>query len=151
MRGGCTCLRDEDCNIDQIPALCAGSCGGLGLRLCLADTDCQALPCQLTAKVCQWPQGRTCNADADCDPLPLCVNQMGRQFCVWSQTGMDTCTTNDDCLCVPGDPGQPNRCFGTGRPCNTGADCKLSCQNGGCLLGASCAPSEGLGCPDVRP
>jgi len=148
VRGACTCLRDQDCTIDEIPPLCAGSCGGLGLRLCLENSDCQSLPCERRNMQCQWPQGRSCMNDSQCDPLPLCVTVQGQApFCVWSNPQAPVaCRQNSDCLCNTTN----NQCFGTGRPCRTAADCTLSCRGGGCVLGAACAPEEGLSCQDVR-
>ncbi len=149
--GNCTCLTNQDCNIDTIPPRCMGTCGGLGLQPCLADTDCITTCVMDRNTVCQWPQGRSCTMDSECESLPLCAPIGGQQLCVWSgATNQTPCTQNSDCLCVPDQMGGPSRCFGTGRECTTGADCELTCSNGGCILGATCAPQEGLSCEDVR-
>ena len=149
LRGRCTCVNDQDCAIDQIPPLCVGSCGGFGVRLCLSDADCDFPPCDLTQRVCQTPQGRACSTDAECDATPLCgpFGPGGQNVCLNSPNAASPtpCARSEDCLCLTG------RCFGTGRPCSGGAQCTPPCQGGGCVLGASCGPSQGLHCPDVRP
>jgi hypothetical protein len=139
LRGFCTCANDNDCTIDQAPPTCAGSCGGLGVVPCTNNNEC-ATSC---VRSCQWPQGRACSQDSECEPLPLCapIGPGGGNACI---TNLAPCNTNDDCLCNGG------RCVGTGRPCTSGQECRLSCQGGGCLLGAACAPVEGLSCNDVR-
>lgn len=143
LRGFCTCINDQDCNTDSAPPACLGSCGGLGLQACQTDNDCAILPCETNSKQCQWPQGRACQQDADCDPLPLCADLPGvGQICVTD--GVTPCQTSADCQCANG------TCAFTGRPCGSAADCNLPCQGGGCVLGAACAPIQGLLCPDVR-
>lgn len=142
-RGACTCLRNEDCAIDELPPACVGSCGGLGLRACRVDGDCQALPCDLTRKMCQRPANRSCNNDSECDSFPICADLgTGSTVCIFDGR---PCATPADCLC-----GMDGTCVGTGRPCAGPQDCEIQCQNGGCVLGAACAPNEGLSCEDVR-
>lgn len=140
LRGFCTCVNDQDCAFDAAPPTCAGTCGGLGLQPCSSDAEC------LTSCVfqCQNPQGRACTTDADCDPLPICGDYagIGQNVCV--NNPAQRCSSSVDCLCNNG------TCANSGRPCSTGAECNPPCENGGCVLGAACAPSEGLLCPDVR-
>ncbi|MCC7384067.1 MAG: hypothetical protein IT384_19650 [Deltaproteobacteria bacterium] len=138
-RGYCTCASDADCAFDSAPPACIGSCGGFGITMCTSDNDCLASPC---VRQCQWPQGQACTSDAQCQPLPICAPLGGQMICVTD--GFTPCSRAEDCLCSAGS------CINTGRPCTTGAQCQLSCQGGGCLLGAACAPNQGLLCPDVR-
>lgn len=143
-RGACSCATNDDCNagLGSQPPTCAGSCGGLGIRSCLADTDCTLGRCDLTRRSCTNPRGRACTQDSQCDALDFCADAGGGQkLCLTD--GVTRCNTNNDCLCNNG------TCFGTGRPCTSGAQCMLTCQGGGCLLGHSCAPIQGLSCVDL--
>lgn len=143
LRGFCTCVSDADCAFDSIPALCAGSCGGLGLRPCLQDTDCLASRCEFTRRICTNPAGQSCTDDAQCQAQTLCANQPGfGQVCL---TDGSPCQTSADCLCDA-----TGTCVNSGRPCQRGSDCNPPCMGGGCVLGAACAPIQGLLCPDVR-
>jgi hypothetical protein len=141
LRGFCTCVNNQDCAFEAAPPTCAGSCGGLGIQLCTSDADCLTT-CDMSRKFCQNPQGQACNTDADCDPLPLCGPYAGAgNVCI---TNGQPCSANSECLCNAG------TCVNTGRACNSGADCNPPCMGGGCVLGAACAPSQGLLCVDVR-
>ncbi len=133
LRGFCSCVDDQDCAFENVPPTCLGSCGGLGITPCTTDGECLTT-CQFT---CQNPAGRACTNDSECQPLPLC--QQNR--CI---TDGSSCGSGADCLCLGGS------CINTGRPCQTGSECNPPCVNGGCLLGAACAPDEGLLCTDVR-
>jgi len=139
LRGFCTCVSNQDCAFDTAPPACLGTCGGLGLQPCQSDAEC------LTSCVfqCQNPQGQACTTDTDCQPLEICGNHLGNgtNVCV---TNGQPCSSAADCLCNAGS------CINSGRPCSTGAECNPPCEGGGCRLGAACAPSEGLLCPDVR-
>ncbi|MBI2372651.1 MAG: hypothetical protein HYV07_01500 [Deltaproteobacteria bacterium] len=148
VRGNCTCAVDADCNSvfeRAAPATCVTrSCGGLGLQACRTDADCSFLPCQPAAQgQCQWPQGQACTQDSQCQDFPLCADiGLGQKVC--ATDGITNCNTAGDCLCNAGS------CLGTGRPCNNASDCSLSCQGGGCVLGAACGPIQGLSCGDLR-
>lgn len=142
LRGFCTCVNNQDCAFEAAPPACAGSCGGFGVQPCTSDADCLTF-CDLSNKTCQNPQGRSCNSDAECDPLPLCGPYAGGGSNVCITNGRP-CTANVDCLCSAG------TCVNTGRACTSGADCNPPCMGGGCVLGAACAPSQGLLCTDVR-
>lgn len=139
VRGFCTCVSDADCTIDQVPAICQKSCGGLGIQPCQDNAECFSGNCQPTS--CIAPSGQPCTSDAQCQETTLCSEFGGQRICLTDGT---PCTTSAECLCNAG------RCYGSGRPCANAGDCALSCQGGGCLLGAACAPIEGLLCPDVR-
>ncbi len=146
---GVILLTQDQCTNDA-------ECGGGGRRCaigegqlrgactCVADQDCAVdqIPgrCRLINR-CETPSDRPCGDDSDCDPTDLCQNLGGMQVCA---TDFSPCNSNQDCLCNNGS------CFRTGRPCQTGAECSLTCVGGGCLLGASCGPDEGLLCPDLR-
>jgi hypothetical protein len=143
LRGFCTCVSDQDCAFEEFPALCAGSCGGLGLQACLSDADCARLPCDLTRRTCLNPSGRACTSDAQCQATPLCGPLTGFPGNVCANTG-SPCASGADCLC------QAGTCINSGRPCARGQECNPPCQGGGCVLGAACAPLQGLLCPDVR-
>lgn len=140
LRGFCTCASNADCDFNQAPPLCSKSCGGLGLQPCMQNSECFSNNC---AGSCQWPQGQQCSDDSQCQPLPICApaGPGGQLICV---TDGSPCNTAADCQCSMG------RCIASGRTCNSAADCDLPCAGGGCLLGFSCAPIQGLLCPDVR-
>ena len=136
-RGFCTCAADADCALDVIRA-CQGTCGGLGLLPCTDNAECPSRNC---VKRCLG-SNTMCTDSADCAPQSLCApGGFGGMACL--NTGMP-CQSGADCLCNAG------RCFGSGRPCTTAAQCQLTCQDGGCVLGAGCGPIEGLTCEDLR-
>ncbi len=134
LRGWCTCQSNEECSPDRFPGQCQRSCGGFGLRACMTDADCTALPCQASCA----GSGAPCQDDSQCAPIELCQNNL----CI---TDGRPCSRGNECLCSGGS------CLNSGRTCTTAADCTLTCQDGGCLIGAGCAPSEGLLCPELRP
>ena len=136
-RGFCTCDADADCALDIIRA-CQGTCGGLGLLPCTDNAECPSRNC---VKRCLG-SNVMCTDSADCPPQSLCApGGFGGMACL--NTGMP-CQSGADCLCNAG------RCFGSGRPCTNAAQCQLTCQDGGCVLGAGCGPIEGLTCEDLR-
>lgn len=133
LRGFCTCNADADCAIETFSGVCQKSCGGFGLLPCERDSDCLSRNCAATC----FGNGQSCTTNAECPDIPICnqgscVTEVGR-----------SCSTATDCLCVSGS------CVNTGLACSTGADCNPPCRNGGCYLGAACAPEEGLSCVDV--
>ncbi len=136
-RGFCTCAADSDCALDLI-RVCQGSCGGLGLLACTDNSECPSRNC---VKRCLGSNAQ-CGGDADCPAQSLCApGPLGGNACL--NTGQP-CQTGADCLCSQG------RCFGSGRACTSSAQCQLTCQDGGCVLGAGCGPIEGLSCEDLR-
>jgi hypothetical protein len=141
-RGFCTCVADADCTVDRIPPICQKSCSGLGVQACQLPSDCFSNQCVPTS--CLYPAGQPCTADAQCQESNLCDEFFGPGGGRICATNGSPCTSSNDCLCWD------NQCFGTGRPCTTASDCLLTCQGGGCLLGAACAPLQGLLCPDVQ-
>lgn len=119
-RGFCTCLRDRDCAYDDVPPRCTP------FGLCLS------------------PEGRLCGQDSDCEPLPLCGRHSPENFDIcWNQPSI-RCSAAQDCLCEEG------RCINSGRSCTFGVDCVLKCEDGGCRVGAACAPLEGLTCEALK-
>jgi hypothetical protein len=148
--GGVVLLTQDQCQNDA-------ACGGGGRRCfigegdlrgfcsCVNDQDCAFDAAPPTCNgVCQNPPNRACSDDSQCDPLPICGPYLGPgqgDVCVTDGT---PCNGAADCLCSGG------TCINTGRPCSTGPECNPPCMNGGCVLGAACAPEEGLLCTDVR-
>lgn len=139
-RGVCSCLDAADCLIEELPPACLGSCAGTGILDCRADRDCNQVPCDISNKRCQWPEGRSCSDDDDCESAPLCVQVGSARFCVTDGT---TCTRGADCRCLD------NRCIGSRRPCGTAADCDVPCTGGKCVVGQACTPASGLICGDL--
>lgn len=134
LRGWCTCQSDVECSPNELPPRCQKSCSGLGIQACNDDSEC-VFNCESS---CLSPAGQACSDDSQCQPTPLCDG--GR--CI--TTGA-ACSQGRDCLCNAN-----GRCINSGRQCSTAADCTLTCQQGGCLIGAGCAPEEGLLCPELR-
>lgn len=135
LRGWCTCQSDEECSPDTVQPICQKSCGGLGVIPCETGAECLSGNC---AGACLSPAGQQCSDDSQCQPTQLCQSNR----CLTD--GITACTRGRDCLCNAG------RCINGGRACTTAADCTLSCTDGGCLIGAGCAPAEGLLCPELR-
>ena len=134
----------------------AGHCRGCGRRCvvgegqlrgactCVDNSDCaiDRIPPRCTAiGFCDNPSTQRCTQDSECQPGDLCQDLAGAMRCI---TDFSSCNSNADCLCNAGS------CFGTGRQCTGPADCALECIGGGCQLGASCGPDEGLLCPQLR-
>lgn len=133
LRGWCTCRNDQECSPNEFPPTCQKSCGGLGIQACEDDSECLTR-CEAS---CLSPAGQACTDDSQCAPTPLC----NAGSCV---TNGQPCSVGSDCLCnING------QCINSGRPCSTAADCTLTCDQGGCRIGAGCAPSEGLLCPEL--
>jgi hypothetical protein len=135
--GYCSCAVDADCDFGSVRA-CQGSCGGLGIVPCAMNSECLSGNC---VRQCLGGSG-PCTSDAECPAQDLCSQRGGIRACL---TNGLPCQTNQDCMCVGG------RCFNSGRSCRMSSDCRpLTCRNGGCFIGSSCAPIDGLSCADVR-
>lgn len=138
------CSRDIHCGrLDRECRLEEGA--DSGFCSCANDIDCRpdTLPPRCRLGFCEAPRGQLCGSDEDCSPVVICDTHAGgsRKICV---NDGSSCTTSEDCLCHEG------RCLNTGRVCAQGVDCKLPCVGGVCLVGAACAPTEGLYCPELR-
>jgi hypothetical protein len=147
LRGFCSCANDQDCapGFAAPPSCSWGSCSGAGITFCNSDDQCLGT-CDYGTRYCEWPQGRPCTQDTQCDALPICGPFAGPGFgnvCITTLPDAVPCGSDAECLCVSGS------CANTGRPCVNGADCVPPCMGGGCVLGAACAPEEGLLCTDV--
>jgi hypothetical protein len=114
---------------------------------------------------CYVPRGQRngtceCATTADCAGGTVCVDGFccggdvrdDRQ-CAGGEnrvSGFCTCATDEDC---PRDvcDGSRRACAISGMPCEPGQnDCgAIPCVNGGCLIGANCAPLAGLSCTIV--
>lgn len=118
----------------------------VGRCTCRSEADCvERLPpfCNRLG-FCEAPAGRLCGSDADCEAVSSCGphGPGGTRVC-WRDRDR-TCSSGRDCACLDG------TCVLSGRRCREAADCPVSCQNGGCVVGAGCAPEDGVYCPDLR-
>jgi len=144
-----------------------GSCSVNG-GSCSADEDC---PIGLPYGDC--PRGRVgncltnqtaeCEADGDCcdDPAACPEGSCVFQFCQGregSAFGHCTCTRDLDCprdecdgadLTDPQNPVSGN-CLLAGHVCYEDIDCDvIACIDGGCRIGANCAPANDRNCRDL--
>ncbi len=104
----------------------------------------------------------SCIRDDQCEGDSVCVDgvccsgavEEDRQCIVGEgrTSGFCNCATDDDC---PQDVcnGLTRTCTFTQQACTPGeGDCgAISCVSGACLIGANCAPIQGLSCGDVNP
>ncbi len=158
-----TCSADEDCPLGPPGGTCprynqACEPGGT----CPSGTECP------TSGVCP-PYGHClvgqapCELDADCCEdegecpegscvLQRCVGGEGDAF------GHCTCTIDSDCPrdeCNDEDLSDPENpilgnCGLSGHACYTDDDCDtIACVDGGCRIGANCAPSNDRNCRDL--
>lgn len=132
---GSSCTRDEDCPI--------GFPGG----------DCP----RGDVGNCRLNQLQSCNTDAECGDGDECVKQECR-FGEGDAFGYCSCTRNSDCpndRCVDQNPADGGRghCELSGAICFEDAECAaiISCIDGGCYIGANCAPQDGRTCRDLIP
>lgn len=136
---------NEFCRIDSEPACNHGQSGGpaacfvrrgerFGSCLCATDEDCAGGGSCVGGQCC----GRVVRTDRDC------VSGENRI------SGFCTCATDSDC---PRDvcDGSRGACAISGLPCEPGQnDCgAIPCVDGGCVIGANCAPEQGLSCSIV--
>lgn len=138
------CQRDIQCGrLDRECLIEEGA--DRGFCSCGNDFDClpESLPARCRLGFCEAPSGQLCGRDSDCTPLVLCDRHGGSPVKICANDGT-RCDSAEDCLCHEG------RCLNTGRVCSTGGDCRLTCVQGLCFVGAACAPIEGLYCPELR-
>lgn len=133
-----SCGTGRECLIDEGDPV--GRC------TCRGDADCTAqLPPFCTQLgFCEAPVGRLCSDDTECESVSACGphGSGGARVC-WRDRDR-ACQTATDCACLD------DRCVLSGRRCASGADCPVSCMNGGCVVGAGCTPADGVYCPDLR-
>ncbi len=130
---GCTVNAHPDCNA-----------GGEGDAACLVLTG-------QTNGSCTCATNDDCEAGAACVDGACCTGMVREEKeCIVGEgrvSGFCTCATDDDC---PRDvcDGSRGACAISGNPCTPGnGDCgAIPCVNGGCLIGANCAPIQGLSC-----
>ena len=157
-RGGAPTICGVDCSLGQ-PCPHGYQCNSvltLTGDVCTFDAQCKCDP-----RGIQIPEV-ACSGDSECERGSVCVGgvccagpvQEDRQ-CVVGEgrtSGFCTCATDDDC---PQDvcDGLMGTCTFTRRPCTPGAgDCgAIACISGACLIGANCAPIQGLSCSEVSP
>lgn len=167
---GVDCARGQECpsgyQCNNVIILTQSTCGGSrcvngfcrGMDSgspCNEDADCDyPLPqgtCQKDGQECRAGEGDvrghcTCVDDSDC-PRDECRDASITETCdnqVCSESGA-ACSNSADC---PGN--QLGHCLIGGHRCYDSADCDvIACVNGGCLIGANCAPDEGLTCREM--
>jgi hypothetical protein len=159
-----TCQEDEDCPFGPPGSDCpkwqtmcdpgdtcpggsecppGGICPAFGH--CLVDQS----PCELDTDCCEDPT----ECPEDSCVLQRCVGSEGSAF------GYCTCTIDSDCprdFCQGQDLSDPdNPVFGncelSGHKCLDDIDCDvIACVDGGCRIGANCAPSNDRNCSEVN-
>lgn len=130
-----TCPGGSECPI-------GGICPAFGH--CLIDQQ----PCETDENCCDDPN----NCPAGSCVMQKCVGGEGSAF------GHCTCTIDSDCpadgcsganLTDPDNPIYGN-CSLSGHPCLDDIDCdNIACVNGGCRIGANCAPANGRTCGEL--
>jgi hypothetical protein len=167
---GVDCFRGQECpsgyNCSNVIILTQSTCGGSRCEVgfcrgmdagtpCNEDADCDyALPqgtCTKEGQVCRAGEGDvrghcTCVDDSDC-PRDECRDANIVEFC-----DNGTCSVSEAACSNTADCPQNNlgHCLISGHRCYDNQDCDIiSCVNGGCLIGANCAPEEGLSCRDM--
>jgi len=148
-----SCLFDRDC-----PSGYEG-CGGLSIVSGPCDSLGGAGPCECT-NTGTCPNGGKCvgggegiRAYCECVSQEDCNFLVGACFFGSCMTGGGgSCLTDQDCACDGG------RCAVGAFPCNTGADCNISCVQfpfgdttyGRCLTDAkACGKGEGIACDQL--
>lgn len=137
------CRTDADCGFRRRCLIEEGE--PVGACTCFADRDCTdrlAPTCRLG--FCESPAGRTCASPADCEDVEACgpYGRGGAQVCFLDRSR--SCASGADCQCID------RECVLSGRGCRENADCATACIENGCVVGAGCAPAEGLLCPGLR-
>lgn len=139
-RSATSCVIDEDCPNgppgSDCPRADVGNCINDQLRDCSSDFDC-------------------CDG-ANC-PVGSCVKQQCRGD-EGDAFGFCTCTRDTDCprdVCKGADLTDPNNpvsgnCDLSGHRCFEDLDCDvIACIEGGCRIGANCAPADGRSCREL--
>jgi hypothetical protein len=150
------------------PETCSGT-GGICSRntevSCDVDEDCpEGLPgsnCpRARTGLCQQDTNQECENDFDCCGGGECPEgSCMRQICVGGEgavLGACTCLTDSDCpreTCDDADlaasPPVSGFCSISGQACFADEDCNIACVDGGCLIGANCAPANDRNCRDL--
>lgn len=137
-----TCSTDDDCPAGLPGGTCPKAKVGNCLppnqdTECLADNDC-------------CPEGESC-------PAGSCVKQRCRGG-EGAAFGVCTCTKDSDCgtdRCTGADLSDPANprvgvCELSGAACYEDLDCEtIACVNGGCRIGANCAPANDRHCREL--
>jgi hypothetical protein len=158
-----TCSVDEDCPIGlpggtcpRYRTTCAAESVCPGGSTCPVSGICPPfghcivgqLPCEQDAECCD--DDATC-PEGSC-VLQRCIGGEGAAF------GHCTCTIDSDCPrdeCVGENLSDPNnpifgRCSLAGHKCLDDIDCDvIACVNGGCRIGANCAPANDRSCREI--
>lgn len=145
-------------NPDGTPDTNASACVFAGQRHCNGGVEGGPASCIVGKD--QRFGNCTCATNDECGEGGICVDGVccsgeireDRDCAVGENrvSGFCTCATDDDC---PRDAcdGSRGACAITGQPCTPGADdCgPIPCVDGGCVIGANCAPLQGLSCSVV--
>lgn len=150
----------------NLPETCeGGQCSRNTSASCVVDTDCPegsvGGDCHVQTNgrfgSCTLDDTINCVSDADCVAGDTCKRIECRGD-VGDTFGHCSCTRDSDCpvdVCIGADISNPNdpingHCELSGRPCFENFECDvIACVDGGCLLGAVCAPANGEPCRDV--
>jgi hypothetical protein len=159
------------CTFPEICVIADGAGSGVCSRstgtACVQDEDCPEGPpggdCHIQTNgrfgSCALDPNINCQSDADCTSVDgdeciriECRGGEGDSF------GHCTCTRDSDCpvdVCVGADLSDPNNpvqghCELSGHDCFEAFECDIiTCVEGGCLIGANCAPSNDRSCRDL--
>lgn len=157
-------LTEHECTIAETcePDPGIGGCRVTGVAACTGGIATSTAACQvdrgLTTGHCE------CATNADCANDGVCVDglccgagelEYPERQCVAGEnrvSGACTCSRDSDCLQDVCDSTR-RQCAISGMPCEPGAGgCGFApCIDGGCLIGANCAPEQGLSCGVVAP
>jgi hypothetical protein len=140
--GNINCTEDEDCPV----GLPGGNCPRADIGNCIQD---QTQDCERDSDCCE---GAQC-------PEGSCVKQECRGG-EGDAFGHCSCTRDLDCprdscedqdLSDPENP-RPGRCSLAGHECFDDVDCDvIACIDGGCRIGANCAPANDRNCRELLP